>query len=144
MTKNTIVIDLDGICGNTEARHHLLDEDWATYHAALSTDTPIETTRAVLQGLSDANYEILVVTGRPARYDRQTIDWLTKHSFPVDEVLMRGDNDYRSEAEVKIGLLTDYFGSLEEARANVLVGFEAKDKVIEEMRNSGFEIWSLR
>lgn len=142
--KNTIVIDLDGICGNTEARQHLLDEDWATYHAALSNDTPIETTRAVLQGLSDANYEILVVTGRPARYDRQTIEWLTKHGFPVDEVLMRPDTDFRSESDIKIGLLSDYFGSLDEARANVLVGFEVKDKVIEEMRNAGFDIWQLK
>lgn len=142
--KNTIVIDLDGICCDTTARQHLLDESWDAYQGALLSDTPIETTRAVLQGLSDANYEILVVTGRPARFDRQTIDWLTKNGFPVDEVLMRPDTDYRSESEVKIALLTDYFGSLEEARANVLVGFEVKDKVIEEMRNAGFEVWSLR
>lgn len=141
--KNTIVIDLDGVVCDTTARQPLLDESWDAFHSALASDPPIETTRAVLQGLSDAGYEILVATGRPARYDRQTIDWLTKHSFPVDEVLMRPDTDYRSEADVKIGLLTDYFGSLEEAKANVLVGFETKDKTVEALRNAGFQIWSL-
>jgi len=144
MSKNTIVVDLDGIICDTTARNHLLDVDWHTYHDALTSDTPYEATVSILQGLSEIGYEILVVTGRPARYDSQTIAWLTRNHVPVDEVLMRPENDYRNEVEVKIDLLAGFFGSLEEAQRNVLVGLETREKVIEGMRNSGFEIWSVR
>lgn len=143
MIKRCVVIDLDGVISNASARQPLLDEDWAAYHAALSQDPPIEPTLSVIKGLSNAGYDILVCTGRPARYDKPTLEWLNKYEVPAVELLMRPDNDYRSEAEVKVALLTDYFGSLEEAKANVLVGFETKDKTVEALRNAGFQIWSL-
>jgi len=141
--KRHIVIDIDGVISDASARQPFLDESWEAYHAALAQDPPIEPTLSVIKGLSAAGYEILVCTGRPARYDRQTLSWLNKYEVPATELLMRGENDYRSEAEVKIGLLTDYFGSLEAAQENVLVGFEVKDKTVEALRNNGFQIWSL-
>lgn len=142
--KNTIAVDLDGCICNTSARQHLLDESFEAYHSALDTDTPNEVTKAILRGLSDANYEIIVCTGRPAKFDLRTMAWLNKYGVEIDEILMRADNDWRSDAEVKISLLKDYFGSEEAAKESVLVYFETKDKTIETLRNNGWEVWQIQ
>ena len=144
MNKTTIVVELDGVIADTSARQELMKEDWNTYHDACDTDIPNEPFIQILNSLSNFGYEILVVTGRPARFDKKTIDWLNKHKIEVSEVLMRPEMDYRDEVSVKLDLLADYFGSLEEAKASVVVGFEARDRTIEGLRAHDFEIWGLR
>lgn len=142
--KNVIAVDLDGVICNTSARQHLLDESWEAYNSALASDTLNETTNAILRGLSDSGYEILVVSGRPAKWDKASIDWLNKHGVEVDEVLLRESHDYRPEHEVKIDLMSRYFGSVELAKASVLVYFEKKDKTIEALRNEGWDVWQIQ
>lgn len=145
MTKTTIVVELDGVLADNSARADLMSVDWDTWHRACDTDKPNDALIQVLRSLSETGgYEVLIVTGRPARFDKITIDWLNRYNVPADEILMRPEMDYRDEVSVKLDLLAEYFGSLETALENVVVGFEAKDKIIDGLRLAGFEVWSLR
>jgi hypothetical protein len=143
MTKH-IVVEIDDVIADTTSRQSLLNESFDAYHAACASDKPRVDTVEVLRALSSHGHEILAVTGRPARFDKPTLEWLNRYSVPVDEVLMRPDTDYRSEVDVKAALLENYFGSLDAARERVLVGFESKDRTIEGLRDLGFTIWGLR
>lgn len=144
MVKKSIIVEIDNVLADTSARNHLLDVGWSDYHAALGTDTPNEPVVETLRAMSEAGHEVLIVTGRPARYDLETFKWLTKHDIPSDEILARSDSDYRSEIEVKLDLIDDYFGSREVALQSVLVAFDQKEKVVEEFRNAGFTTWQMR
>lgn len=141
--KNFIVIELDNVICNTTARQHLLNEGWSDYHSALETDTPNEAIVQILKSLDFQGYEILVVSGRPAKYDLQTLKWLSTYEVPVDEILLREDWDFRSEIDVKLDLLDSFFGSRQEVLDNVIVAFNNNEKVIEAFRSAGIETWQV-
>ncbi|MGW1840025.1 phosphatase domain-containing protein [Streptomyces sp. BBFR2] len=101
------VFDLDGTLADTGHRQHFLTgqpRDWAAFFAAAPDDPPLA--EGVALALADAREcEIAYLTGRPEKYRRPTLDWLTAHGLPEGTLRMRPAGDRRPARHAKLDLL---------------------------------------
>lgn len=149
-----VLVDLDGTVCNVAHRLHLAQaKEWDDFHALLMDDEPVAEIVELLRMIEFAAsvgwpVEILAVTGRGEQWRGLTFDWFTKHSIPIDEVLMRPTDDYTPDGELKIRLIEQYFaeryGPGQAAATNrVLFAIEDRDRVVEAYRNYGIKCWQV-
>lgn len=142
--KNTVILDLDGtICDCAHRVDYAKMSQWEEFHSRLKDDKPFEDVRRIVNQLA-INMQIIAVTGRNERFRQPTLDWLDRHKVLCDELLMRPDDDFRTDVEMKLFLLEDYYGSKEEVLATVAVCLEDRDRVVEGFRNYGLPCWQVR
>jgi len=105
-----VIFDLDGCLSDDRWRRKLIDRErlfFTAYHDACTKDEPINKRyvhEAVLKG-----YQLVIVTGRPISYLRQTEEWLKKHfrSFPFGfKILMRPEGNHDPAPALKTFLIS--------------------------------------
>lgn len=146
MTKCWIVVDLDGtLCDCSHRVHWAQAKQWDEFHAGIPEDKPHDDVVALVS-LASQNYEVLVCTGRNESHRKATIEWLRNHGLEevVTDVLMRPDNDRSPDHELKIRLVCEYFGGMDNALNSVLLVLDDRDKVVEAWRDSGFKCWQVQ
>ncbi len=142
MSAQYIVVDLDGTIFDIAHRvDYAKVGQWDDFHSRCAYDGVHKDVEALL---ATTVFSVLAVTGRNEKYRKTTIEMLSKFLLPVDEILMRPDDDYRSDAVLKIELLEEYFGSKEKVLAEVAFCLDDRDKVIEAYRNYGLAAWQVR
>ena len=143
--KNFIICDLDGTLSNSNHRTHLAQQGlWDDFHAAGKDDTVNEAVAWFLDNNSRfGNAIIVVLTGRNERYRNLTNDWFSRHRLMnvIDNLIMRPDNDYTSDIELKPQLLFDFFSDRKTALERVMVILEDRDKMVARWRDLGFDCW---
>ena len=109
MSKTAVIVDMDGtLCDVSSALHHLHGprKDFEAFHQATRHCPP---TRWVIDWCADAHVEqhaIFIVTARKYQHETLTREWLAEHfPLPYAALLMRGDDDNRSDDEVKLDIL---------------------------------------
>jgi hypothetical protein len=87
---------------------------------------------------------IVGLTGRNERYRMMTLRWLDKHGIALDTLLMRPDDNYQSDHELKPEMLDLWL--IDEGRTHSDVWFilEDREKVVEAWRNLGHDCWQVR
>lgn len=152
----TIVIDLDGtLCDSAHRDHHARNGDWLQFHERLKEDKPhadVMFLIELLRNLSDLRapdeVELVGCTGRNERWRPATERWLIDHGIPLDAILMRADDDFRSDAAVKVDLLNEWHKSTGHAgcaiHERVAFILDDRDKVVEAWRDAGFNCWQVR
>jgi hypothetical protein len=103
------LFDLDGVLANAASRQHLLKgphPDWEAFFTASSDDPPVTEVTALL-GLLAPELAIVLLTARPARIRRQTMEWLSRHELRWDLLVMRRDGDYRPARTFKQAAMRD-------------------------------------
>jgi len=98
-----VIFDLDGVLSDAASRQHFLERprpDWEAFFAASSEDPLVDEVAALL-GLLSPGLAIVLLTARPARIRRQTMDWLSRHQLRWDLLVMRRDGDYRPARRFK-------------------------------------------
>src|SRR5690606_1817255 len=146
MTKHWIVVDLDGtLCDCSHRVHWAQAKQWDEFHAGIPEDKPHDDV-VTLVSLASQNYEVLVCTGRNEAHRKATIEWLRHHGLEevVTDVLMRPDNDRSPDHELKIRLVCEYFGSMDNALKSVLLVLDDRDKVVAAWRDAGFKCWQVQ
>lgn len=140
-----IVVDLDGTLCDCSHRVTLAQAgQWDEFHALCKDDVPFHKIADMLLALS-AHYKMLVVSGRSATQLKATLDWMVIWAcFTPEEVLLRPKDDYRSDIELKTGLLEEFFGSKEAVLASVAFCLDDRDKVVEGLRNYGLTVLQVR
>ena len=123
-----ILLDIDHTVSDAFWRDHLVGnasdpDSWDNYHWAGVNDKPIQEILDMLRVLSTA-YFIVGVTARPERWRKMTMEWLLKYNVPIDELLMRPDNDFSRAPELKIILAQRHF----EGKLNDDVAFVLDDR----------------
>ncbi len=105
--KNVVIVDIDGCLSDHSDRIKMAqDRNWDAYHQLSQSDPPIEAIVELVKTTAGSrDTEIMICTGRPMKWLKQTSQWLNKHSIPRLAVYMRADGDKRSSAEVKEGFL---------------------------------------
>jgi phosphoglycolate phosphatase-like HAD superfamily hydrolase len=99
------VIDIDGVVADVRHRlHHVHRHQWQRFFAAADAD-PLLAEGAALVAELGLRHEIVWLSGRPEWLRRVTVDWLTRHGLPADEVHLRPDGDYRPARVFKLGVL---------------------------------------
>lgn len=142
-----VVVDLDGTLADASHREHLARAKmWDEFHAGLSEDKPREGVAWLLRLLHrDPEVCVVACTGRPERYRLATYKWLAANDIHgIDDIVMRPNDDYRSDAELKPAILRDWIAAFIPEGAHVMMILDDRDKVVEAWRNAGYECWQVQ
>jgi hypothetical protein len=130
------VFDMDGVISNASARQHFLEgpgrKDWKGFFDAAGEDTLIEEVARLLE-LLDPSLVVVLLTGRPVRVRRITVDWLERFGIRWDLLVMRPSGDYASSTEFKRRTV----GDLREWGLDVRLAFEDDLRNHEMFRSEG-------
>jgi uncharacterized HAD superfamily protein len=102
MDNRIIIVDLDGTITDPTQRLHLYRKGkYEEFNKAGKDDKPIENICNIIRRLKDNETDIVIITARSESCRKETINWLSLHDIPFDNLLMRGKNDHRSDADIK-------------------------------------------
>jgi hypothetical protein len=138
----TVVFDLDGTLADCSHRlQYAQSKQWDEFHSHSTEDDVIIRVADLLVSLA-ATADIVILTGRPEKYRAATQKWLEESNIALfcDELIMRPDDDWSSDGEMKIKALEKKFGSKEEVLNNVWLVLDDRDSVVEALRNYGLTV----
>lgn len=141
----TVVFDLDGTLANAKHRLHLLpsrnDKDstngWDAFNLACDKDLPIADNIELLEDLSHAHNNIVILTGRCDIAEDKTRAWLKAHLteevFADATLVMRKQGDHRRDVDFKQEVLERILDSGEE----IMCCFDDLEHVVRHIRGMG-------
>jgi uncharacterized HAD superfamily protein len=101
-----ILVDIDHTMANSFWRDHMIGkETWDEYHAASKDDIPFRKVVNLINSLSAMDYNIIAITGRTEKFRQLTLNWFLRYHIDVDELLMRPDDVFLRNAEMKVELI---------------------------------------
>lgn len=140
---STIIVDLDGTLADIEHRvHHIRGSgrsDWDAFFRACTDDLPIRNTIHLVQRLHEVGFRVLIVSGRSDMVRTETEEWLKQHGVPYDELVLRREDDHRSDTIVKSEMV-DELGIGPE---DVLMVLDDRTKVVDMWRERGFNTFQV-
>ena len=98
-----VVFDMDGVLSDAAGRQHLLERprrDWDAFFEAVGEDELIDEVARLLEVLDD-DLVVVLLTARPIRVQRQTLEWLDRHGLRWDLLVMRDWGDYGASRDYK-------------------------------------------
>jgi phosphoglycolate phosphatase-like HAD superfamily hydrolase len=102
------IFDVDGTLANVDPYIHLVrgpNKDYDAFHEASIDALPnFEVVEMLNQAFFDQMH-VIVVTSRREKWRGVTSMWLAKNDIGHHALYMRGDDDYRSDYEVKSDIL---------------------------------------
>jgi phosphoglycolate phosphatase-like HAD superfamily hydrolase len=105
-----ILLDIDHTISNSFWRDPMIGaENWDKYHEASKYDKPFKKVVNLINSLAAMGYSIIAVTGRNEKFRHLTLDWFIKYHIDVDEMLMRPDDNFLKNAEMKALLIDTRF-----------------------------------
>lgn len=130
-----VIIDLDGtLCNNAHRQGYVgkVPKDWKRFYNGIHRDKLNEWCDMIIDGL---NYQvkILLVTGRPETFKKQTIAWLNKYLINYDMLYMRGEGDFREDCITK----EEIYLKLIKPRFKVLFCIDDRARVVAMWRKNG-------
>ena len=139
-SRMSAVFDIDGTLANVKHRLHLLQsrpKNWDAFFDLAHWDTQFPQGRCKIQEAIEANLKVVYLTGRPEKTRQATVEWLSKHQFPLacnSNLFMRPQGDFRPASFVKVELLQ---------RARDLVGdvhviYDDDEAVVRSLRRAGY------
>lgn len=136
-----IVCDLDGTLCNVEHRRHFVKKpegerkDWKGFFDAMSEDGLNGWCQDILKVMAFVrNHNIVLCSGRPDNYKRETVAWLKKHEIVYDDLFMRLRSDSRHDNVVKENILD--FEIL--TRYTPYFMIDDRDQVVKMWRSRGY------
>ncbi|MDQ2726979.1 MAG: hypothetical protein M3Y91_03735 [Actinomycetota bacterium] len=130
-----MIFDLDGVLSDAATRQHFVEggrRDWDAFFEACGDDAVIEEVARLLE-LLDPALPVVLLTGRPARVQPQTLAWLDRYRLRWDLLIMRDFGDYGAARRFKRR-------SVDELRALGLeprLAFEDDRRNVEMFRQAG-------
>lgn len=139
--KNTIIVDIDGTIAKVGDRLKYLQQekkDWDSFYEHCDEDEPIKDICRLVENMWNCGYHIVFCTGRRKSVRGKTIKWIHQHlDIGVDyDLLMRKDNDWRLDTEVKPELLANAGITPDD----VWFILEDRDSVVSKLRSFGFRV----
>jgi phosphoglycolate phosphatase-like HAD superfamily hydrolase len=130
-----VIFDIDGTLADISARqHHLLKspKDWDAFFQGMAKDKPIAPMLRLCNTLYEAGFEIFVCSGRPEKYRMETEVWLANYAVKYHNLLLRPNNDRRSDVVIKQEMLA----KIDRSRIAFIV--EDRSRVVNMWRAEGF------
>lgn len=104
MTGAAVLVDIDGVLSDATGRQHFLEDrskrNWRAFFDACGDDPLIDEVARLLE-LLDRDLAVVLLTGRPARVQPQTLAWLERYGVRWDMLIMRNAGDYAAAREFK-------------------------------------------
>ena len=99
------------------------------------TDIPNKGVIDVVKAMQDADYHIIVCTGRNEAQREVTEQWLKGHYIEPTEIYMRNDYDYRKGVEIKEELINKIL-----EKYNITAIFEDCEPIVQKLRDMGLTV----
>lgn len=139
-----IIVDLDGTLCDCSHRVHLARAgQWDEFNSLCEGDKANFDVVSVVSNLCD-NWNVVIMTGRNEKYRTSTLNWLRLNEIYCDKLVMRPDNNYTKDADLKLEMIDELCGGREAALEHVLCILEDRDQVVEKLRGAGFKVWQVR
>lgn len=144
MSKNIIVVDIDGTVAQVGDRLKYLQQekkDWDAFYEHCDEDEPIRDVIEMVEMFSMQEYRIVFCTGRRESVRQKTVEWLNDNLWlnSCTSLLMRKDNDWRPDTEVKPELLYNEGITPD----SVLFIFEDRASMCKKWRELGFRCFQV-
>jgi phosphoglycolate phosphatase-like HAD superfamily hydrolase len=133
----TVIFDLDGTLADlTHRLHHIKGEkkNWDAFHAECVNDSLKRDVASVYRAMKDAEYYMVICSGRSDVVREETEAWLDKHGLTPNMLLMRRKGDYTPDDDLKRQWLQS--GKLGCAEHIVCV-FDDRQRVVDMWRSEG-------
>ena len=108
MKKKAVIFDIDGTLFDDSHRKNLVEAGkWSEYFAAGANDTPHKAIIAELKAQQKAGRAIVLMTGCPEKHRQITEEKLARNGVVVDVLLMRPDNSFVKNHDLKASWITE-------------------------------------
>lgn len=134
MNEELVIFDIDGTLADISERiHHIRKKpkNWSAFNAGMAQDKAIHSMIRLCNILYSAGLRVILCSGRNEKNRPETVNWLEKQGVKYHELLLREDEDYRSDAVVKREILQ----GLEKSK--ILFVVEDRSRVVEMWRAEG-------
>lgn len=134
MAEEIVIFDIDGTLADISERvHHVRrkPKNWSAFNAGMAQDKAIHSMVRLCNVLHAAGIYIILCSGRNEKNRPETLDWLNKQGVNYHELLLRKDEDYRSDAVVKREVLQTL------DKSKILFVVEDRSRVVEMWRSEG-------
>lgn len=134
MSEELVIFDIDGTLADISERlHHIRTKpkNWNAFNQGIAQDKAIQSMVRLCNILYAAGIHIVLCSGRNEANRPETVEWLEKHNVNYHELLLRKDEDYRSDAIVKREILE----TMDKTR--ILFVVEDRSRVVEMWRSEG-------
>jgi phosphoglycolate phosphatase-like HAD superfamily hydrolase len=103
---SVILVDIDHTIANAFWRDSMIGvSEWDYYHSEGKHDRPFRNVVKLINSLYMAGYEIVAITGRSEKFRKLTMDWFINNEVDIEEILMRPDDCFLKNAEMKLKLI---------------------------------------
>jgi FMN phosphatase YigB (HAD superfamily) len=137
-----VIFDIDGTIADCSHRIQFAQtKQWEEFHKRCLED-PVIVNVADLMCSCNFYSRVILLTGRPEKYRHLTKEWLstTKLELFYEELIMRPDDDWAPDHQMKINALERKFGSKENVLKNVWFVVDDRESVVEGLRNYGLTV----
>ena len=134
------IFDIDGTLSKPGERLKYLQKkpkNFKAFYDGMLDDEVNESITTLYETLYDhADKELAIVTGRPERYRKVTMQWFMVHDIPFRGVaiVMRQDRDYRPDYIVKTEIVKDI------GIDSITCIFEDRQQVVDAYRQLGLTV----
>ena len=139
-----IILDLDGtLCDCGHRQHLAAAKAWDEFHALCSFDEPFHDVLHIVNAFAaNEDYSIVAVTGRSEKFRQKTYDWFAKFGLlhKIDHLLMRPDDDFSKDGEMKLGLISKAFINIDD----IAFALDDRDQVVAAFREVGIAAYQVR
>lgn len=147
MTKILYVFDLEGTLSDHTHRLHLLPktdekqanskDHYAAFHAEFPKDKVHKHIHGIYNVLSDACEDLYILTGMMEKHREMATEWLEEHGCYFDEIIMRGNDDFRPSPEFKLETLKKIW-SLNRYKWSHIIVFDDREDVVAHLHKAMF------
>ena len=134
-----IIFDLDGTLADIEVRRNVCTKengkmDWDKFFDPenINLDEPNQPVINTLKAFQEAGYKIAIFSGRSARTEDATHNWLMSHMCHYDVLKMRPERNFRPDEQLKLEWLNDM-----DWKDDVEMVFDDRQKVVDMWREIG-------
>jgi hypothetical protein len=141
--KKFIICDIDGTIADLTHRLHYIKPDegrkknWYEFHMRCIDDKPHHDMHFILWTLVRADKSVIYVSGRSDVSRAATENWLAAYGFPLGQLHMRKNGDFRSDDVIKEEILDT---KLKLTPADVLCVLDDRQRVVDMWRRRGFRV----
>lgn len=133
----TALFDIDGTLALIDHRRRFLvgkNPDWKSFNDAMGSDSPNRQVVGLYNALWESGkYKLILVSGRGEEHRKLTETWLTWNEIPYERLIMRPENDFRSDVEIKQEILN----LLRSEGYDISFVVDDRNSVVEMWRNNG-------
>jgi FMN phosphatase YigB (HAD superfamily) len=134
LAEELVIFDIDGTLADISERVHYIKrkpKNWNAFNEGMAKDKAIHSMIRLCTILYASGLYIILCSGRNERNRPETVEWLAEHGVQYHELLLRQDEDYRTDSVVKRELIQHI------DKSKILFVVEDRSRVVEMWRSEG-------